>query len=216
MSYNGSDSHSGGGGSSRDGTQSGGKTTKPPKTPPPPRVPPTPYTPPTPFDWTSNTGRVPMDMASIMGGAMPLAGQVKQPDFTTAAPPVSGNFWDTVASPDMMLMAINSLPKLNSGDKGAGTKDPFGFGVDMSSILSGSPMSGKTGMPSGSTSTSTTDSSKNNKTSSSGGGMDMSKLAMNNPFMMQAFLQSPAYQKLQTVFSPSGVVNNQTGTTPFY
>jgi hypothetical protein len=168
------------------------------------------YKPPTPFDWTSSSGRPSMDMQAIMGAAMPLAGQVQMPQMNTAAPPISGNFWDTVASPDMMLMAINSLPKTDSKSKNA--VDPFGFGRDFTSIMNGSPMAGKTGMP-GSTGGSSSSKSSDGKSS---GGMDMSKVSMNNPFMMQAFLQSPAYQALRTKFSPEGVINNNAGTIPFY
>ena len=92
------------------------------------------YTAPTPFNWNSGAGRPTMDVASIMGAAMPLAGTAKAPQYTSPAPPFSGNFWDTAVSPDTMVSELNKLKPDASSP----------FGANISPLIG----TGKTGTPS--------------------------------------------------------------------
>jgi hypothetical protein len=184
---------------------------------------PTNYKPPAAFNWNSSAGRQPMDMSSIMGAAAPLAGNVQAPTYSTPAPPISGNFWDTVASPDSVLSALNGLKPIGKNGTKGGVGDPFGLGVDISPYMTGT---GKGGSPS----MSPTDTGgrgpkhmvsgphSQDGRESAGSTSSVGNGRVNNPMLMQMFMQSGMMDKIGKAFAIGGVdpAQQRGGNIPFY
>lgn len=154
----------------------------------------TPYVPAAPFNWNSSAGRVPpMDLSKIFGAATGLATQTDAPTYSSPAPPISGNFWETVASPDTIMKGMAGLKTGKDGN----IVMPTTPGVSYPTIPGVPGATGKQGTPAGAASPAG---------------------ASNNPFAMQAFMQSGMMDKIAKVFSSGGVdpASRAGGTVPFY